>query len=277
MQLKAIIFDWAGTVVDFGSLCPVEAFRAAFAERAVEVSIRDVQRFMGIRKREHIQSILNLPAVSARWWALQGRGPNGQDLDELYERAEHLLIETVTSFATPIPHALEAVEQARKLGLKIGSSTGYTSPMMERLAPAARKHGYRPDFWVASDQVAHGRPWPWMIFRNMEHLQVCPPATVVKVGDTVADVEEAKNAGVWSVAVVESSSVVGKSPAELETLTASKRRTAFQHARTQLAEAGAHFVINNLSELDVVLEQIGERLDKGQNPPQLNRRRKELV
>jgi phosphonoacetaldehyde hydrolase len=137
---------------------------------------------------------------------------------------------------------------------------------MERLVPAAAARGYRPDFWIASDQAPQGRPWPWMIFKNMEHLRVCPPAAVIKIGDTVSDVEEAHNAGVWSVAVVESSSVVGRSEAEVAALSPHDRRQIMQRAEEKFAAAGAHFVIRNLSELSSTIEQIETLLEKGQVP-----------
>jgi phosphonoacetaldehyde hydrolase len=112
-----------------------------------------------------------------------------------------------------------------------------------------------------------------MIFKNMEHLKICPPSVVVKLGDTIADVEEANNAGVWSLAVVESSSLVGKSQSDLEAMPAKNRNALIRQVSKKLVDAGAHSVINNLSELPAALEQIELRLEKGQLPPQFARRR----
>lgn len=146
---------------------------------------------------------------------------------------------------------------------------------MERLVPAAKKNGFNPEFWVASDQVRVGRPWPWMIYKNMEQLEICPPSAVIKIGDTVADVEEANNAGVWSVAVVESSSLIGKTQKELKALARREHSLIIKGAYTKLYEAGAHFIIRNLTELDEVLEQIDERLMNGQTPPRFIQRRQD--
>jgi phosphonoacetaldehyde hydrolase len=272
MQIKAIIFDWAGTTVDFGSLCPISAFQTAFARHGVAVKAETVHRDMGMKKRDHIEAILALPEVSSAWKAANKRDASKADVDSIYQKAEEVLVETVPKFATLTPHVVEAVEMARSCGLKIGSSTGYTSPMMERLAPTARRKGYAPDTWVASDQVAQGRPWPWMIFKNMEELGVCPPCLVVKVGDTVTDITEGINAGAWSVGVLESSSLLGKTQEELEAMPTRLRDLAFRRARKKYAEAGGHFVINNLSELESVLEQIDSRLDRGMMPPRIKRR-----
>ena len=37
-RIEAVIFDWAGTTVDFGSLSPVGAFMEAFRRAGVEVT-----------------------------------------------------------------------------------------------------------------------------------------------------------------------------------------------------------------------------------------------
>ena len=271
MCLKAIIFDWAGTAVDFGSLCPIGAFQKAFLTKGINVSAKDIHRFMGVHKRDHIMALLSLPDVAAGWQSAFGRPSNSADVDLLYKTAEQLMVETVAASATPTPFLLEALAVARKQGLRIGSTTGYTSPMMERLVPAAKRQGFDPEFWIASDQVPQGRPWPWMIFKNMEHLKICPPPAVVKIGDTLSDIEEANNAGVWAIGVIESSSLVGKSEAEFKAMPAKTRSSLVQKVSKQFAEAGAHFAIKNLSELKATLEQIDDRLNKGHLPPQLKR------
>jgi len=271
MCLKAIIFDWAGTVVDFGSLCPISAFQSAFLAKGITVSAKDIHRFMGVHKRDHIQALLSLPDVAAGWQNNFKRTSNSDDVDSLYKIAEQQMVETVAASAVPTPFLAEALAAVRKQGLRIGSTTGYTSPMMQRLVPAAKQNGFDPEFWIASDQVPQGRPWPWMIYKNMEYLKVCPPAAVVKIGDTLADIEEANNAGIWAIGVAESSSLIGKSEAEFKAMPARSRNQTVQKVSKQFAEAGAHSVIKNLSELKEALKQIDERLEKGQLPPQLKR------
>jgi len=272
MNLKAIIFDWAGTVVDFGSLCPIGAFQAAFSEKGIAVAPGDIHRFMGIHKLEHIKAVLALPEVAAKWRVVHGKAPGPQDVDSLYTLAEQKMLATVADSAAPVPYLIQTIAAVRKLGLKIGSTTGYTSPLMKRLVPAAARQGYSPDFWIASDQVPLGRPWPWMIFKNMEHLKICPPSAVVKLGDTIADVEEANNAGVWALAVAESSSLIGMRQADLEAMPGRRRGPLVREVSKKLAEAGAHSVIKNFSELPAALEQIEKRLKNGQLPPRFTSR-----
>src|ERR1700753_2607350 len=124
MRLKAIIFDWAGTVVDFGSLCPIAAFQAAFKTKDINISAREIHRFMGVHKRDHIRALLSLPEVSANWRANFGKASTNADVDTLYKIAEQKMVETVADLSHPTPFLKDALEAVHKMGLRIGSSTG---------------------------------------------------------------------------------------------------------------------------------------------------------
>ena len=57
-KLQAVIFDWAGTTVDHGSLAPVRVLQQVFAARGVPISNAQARRDMGLLKRDHIDRIL---------------------------------------------------------------------------------------------------------------------------------------------------------------------------------------------------------------------------
>ncbi|MGB6552046.1 MAG: hypothetical protein WBE78_01055, partial [Candidatus Binataceae bacterium] len=65
--VKAVIFDWAGTTVDHGSLAPVRVLQQVFARRGVTVSEEDARRDMGVLKKDHLRKILLEPGVAAQW------------------------------------------------------------------------------------------------------------------------------------------------------------------------------------------------------------------
>lgn len=69
---------------------------------------------------------------------------------------------------------------------------------LSRVVPAAEKHGYSPDCVITPDITGVGRPTPFMLFECMRQLNVFPVKSVVKVGDTLTDILEGKNAGAWS-------------------------------------------------------------------------------
>ena len=129
-KFDAVIFDWAGTTVDYGCFAPVQAFVEVFKHFGIEPT-----------------------------------------MEELHKR-----------------------------GIAIGSTTGYTDKMMAIVVPKAKENGYVPDAWFSPDAVGHaGRPFPYMIFQNMQALHIQSVSSVMKVGDTISDIKEGKNAGADAV------------------------------------------------------------------------------
>merc|ERR1719400_1022722 len=104
----------------------------------------------------------------------------------------------------------------KDFGVKIGSSTGYTSEIMEKLRPLAAAEGYTPDSYVTSDLVTTGRPCPSMIYQNMVNMDVFPAQAVVKVDDTTSGIVAGINAGCWTVGIAKTGNYVGMTELEME-------------------------------------------------------------
>lgn len=140
-RINAVILDWAGTTVDFGSFAPtqifVEAFRQAFA---VEITLEEARVPMGLGKWQHIEALGKLPAVDARWQAKFGRAMNAADIDAIYAAFMPLQIAKVVDFSAPIAGVVDTIAALRAEGIKIGSCSGYPRPVMEswRYSPPRR-------------------------------------------------------------------------------------------------------------------------------------------
>ena len=264
--IKAVILDWAGTVVDHGSIAPVMAFIEVFRRRGVGISLQEARAPMGMHKCDHIRAITKMPMVAALWNSVHGRPPAEADVLAMYEEFIPLQISVLADYADPIPGAVETIARLRERGIKIGSTTGYDRRMMEVLAPEAARRGFRPDSIVCVSDVPAGRPEPWMALRSAMELRAYPPALVVKVGDTVPDIEEGLNAGMWTVAVALTGNELGLSAAELAALSQDELETRRERAYLRLADAGAHYVIDGLWNLPQVLEEIEDRLADGELP-----------
>lgn len=195
-RVRAVIFDWAGTVVDYGCFAPMHAFIQTFEESGISITVKEARGPMGLLKRDHIQAILDMDRVKQVWVTQFSTEPKVHDVERLYERFELHLMDALPHYTDPLPGVVDTVGLLRENGLKVGSTTGYTRKMMRVVHPKAKSKGYEPDFVVSADEVKVGRPAPDMIFRNLTELEVYPPQAAVKVGDTVADVREGKNAGV---------------------------------------------------------------------------------
>jgi len=259
-QIEALIFDWAGTTVDHGSLAPVKAVSEVFARHGIQLSDADARRDMGIYKKDHIRNILNLPAIAAAWLANQGAPPKESDVETLFTQFIPLQFEVLETYSTLISGVTPTVERLRAQRLKIGSTTGYTRPMLDILLSSARRSGYSPDVSLCPDDVGGGRPHPWMCLRLALEFRLSSVACAVKVGDTVSDIEEAHNAGMWAVGVVNTGNEVGVSAEELTALPAVEREKKFTQARERLQAAGADYLIDNLAAIEPALEQINARL-----------------
>lgn len=254
-KVRLVVFDWAGTTVDFGSFAPVDAFVRTFAHHGVVVTPAEVRVGMGLHKKDHLRALLRQPDLSQRWNRAAGRDWTEEDLEALYTTFRPLQVETVAEHAQLVPGVLECVATLRRRDIRIGATTGYFRAAAERLSEAARRQGFVPDCSLCAEDVPVGRPAPWMMFRIMEKAGIYPPCTVVKVGDTIPDIEEGRNAGAWSVGVTRSSSTVGCTEEELAALSALQRRAKLDDARRQFLDAGAHAVIDSLADLPNVVDQ----------------------
>ena len=249
-RIKAVIFDWAGTSVDYGCFAPVQAFLESFRHFGIEPTMQEVREPMGMLKIDHIRTMLNMPRIRQCWAEKYGEEPAEKDAAQVYGIYEEMLLGILHNFAEPKPGVLEAVEKLRKKGLKIGSTTGYNDKMMQIVVPAAKANGYEPDVWFSPDSTNQkGRPYPYMIFRNMEALGIQDVRSVLKVGDTVSDIREGKNAGVWSAGVVVGSSEMGLTEAEYEALSEEEKETRCRKVAEKFLEAGADKVFNTLQDL----------------------------
>lgn len=257
-RVLCVVFDWAGTTVDFGCEAPVGAFMKAFGEAGLPVSEAEARAPMGLPKRDHVRELLRLERVSALFAEKYGRAWTERDVERIYAASVPALTAVLEDYCEPLPGVVETVAELRRMGLKIGSTTGYTREMMDIVARGAAAKGYAPDALVTPDETGAGRPAPYMIFRNMEKLGVYPPANVVKAGDTPADIREGKNAGAWSVGIIEGSSELGLNREECAALSTSKRAELFSAVRGRFYGAGADFVISRITELPKLVEQINK-------------------
>lgn len=258
-MIEAVIFDWAGTAVDYGCFAPVQAFREAFAHYDVPVTMEETRKPMGMLKRDHIRTMMKMERIAAEWKRVHGREATEEDVEAVYAQFEPKLFSILKNYSSPKPFVLETVDTLRKMGIKIGSSTGYTDAMMDIVVKGAAKEGYSPDFWISPDGVGgKGRPYPYMIFENMKVLGVSSVKNVVKVGDTVSDIREGVSAGVRSVGVIEGSSELGLTQEEFEQMSPEQKEKECCRVKQIFRKAGADFVIDNLSQLPALIRMLGK-------------------
>lgn len=260
-SIKAVIFDWAGTMIDFGCMAPVKAFISAFEEKNIHISLEEAREPMGLAKRDHVKAILSGERVKNEWIKVHGSLPTENDIDEIYQIVTPKMMLEIENNSEPIEGIIEIIEKLKSHGIKIGSTTGYIDIMMEKIIPAAAARGLIVDSAINSSDCKEGRPSPYMIFRNMENLGIYDVCEVLKVGDTVADVGEGVNAGAWTAAVVCSGNEIGLPQSKFNDLSEDVKNQMVNTASEKLKIAGANYIINNMDELFSVIEDINNKLN----------------
>ncbi|HMD05522.1 MAG TPA: phosphonoacetaldehyde hydrolase [Candidatus Binatus sp.] len=259
-RVKAVIFDWAGTTVDHGSLAPVRVLQEVFGGRGVSISEDEARRDMGILKKDHIRKILFAPEIAGRWRDASGREPGEADVESIFEDFVPRQLECIVRYSDVINGVAETTARLRKRGIKIGSSTGYTRPMLDLILAPAAKQGYQPDCAITPDEVGGGRPYPWMIFANAIRLQVEPLEAIVKIGDTVSDIEEGLRAGVWTIGIAGTGNMVGLSAKDFAALESGEKNRRLAEARAKLTAARAHQVVDAVADCEAALDAIEDRI-----------------
>ncbi|WP_294332410.1 phosphonoacetaldehyde hydrolase [uncultured Sphingomonas sp.] len=254
--LKAVVFDWAGTMIDFGSRAPVVALCRAFAAEGMTIEEGEARADMGMAKRDHIRALLAQPRVAAAWAAQHGAAPAEADGDRIFAAIEPMMREAARDCADLIPGAAEVAIWLQAAGVPVGSCTGYTRAMMADIVPRAAEQGYRPDLLVCAGETAMGRPSPLMLWKNLVEFGAWPAEACVKVDDAPVGIAEGRAAGVWTIGVAASGNGVGLSAAALAALPEEERAARIAASGGALRAAGAHLVIDTVADLPEALRRL---------------------
>lgn len=259
-KIECVIMDWAGTAIDYGCFAPVSAFIESFRMIGINVTTAEARKPMGLTKIDHIRALFQMERINNEFRKKYGRDYNEQDVESRYNEFQRLLFATLKEYTGPISNVIEVIDILRQKGIKIGSTTGYTKQMMDIVIPEASNKGYTPDNCVTSDNLPAGRPYPYMIYKNMCDLGVPSRFSVLKYGDTISDIKEGINAGVWSVGVILGSNEMGLTEEEVNALPEEELKLRMQEVRNRMYAAGAHYVVNSIDELPDLIDYINARM-----------------
>jgi phosphonoacetaldehyde hydrolase len=264
--IEAVLLDWAGTTMDFGCMAPAVVFRQIYDRKRVPITIDEARAPMGAHKKVHIRKISQLDSVRARWQEVHGQLPNEDDVEAMFADFVPLQLACLSEYSQLIPGTLEVVAELRRRGAKIGSTTGYTTEMMMINRDDAKRQGYEPDSTVCASQVPAGRPYPHMCLQNAINLGVTTVQSCVKVDDTIPGVEEGLNAGMWTIGLAVSGNEVGMPLAEWQALPEQEKSEKRARAHTRMRQCGAHYVVDTIADLMPCVDDIQERIHRGEKP-----------
>ncbi len=181
--IELVVLDMAGTTVRDAGQVPA-AFTSALAAHGVAVTPQAIGGLRGASKR---QAILDLLPVTANREALAA---------QVYATFVDHLAQAFDRSVEPVSGAPGAINAIRARGVRVALNTGFDRETTDLLLTALNwKQGF-VDAVICGDEVAQGRPAPYMIFRCMEAVGVVDVHRVASAGDTVLDLQAGHNAGV---------------------------------------------------------------------------------
>lgn len=188
-SIDLVVCDMAGTVVQEGGVV-YHVLQRVMNEDGIHVSTSDMKAWHGAKKEE----VLGHFVVSS--------GTPVADIDARVERLADKFLEQISTayFETdaPVklidPTLLEYIRALQAAGIKVTLNSGYPQNIQRQLVTLL---GFQDavDSYISAYEVPAGRPYPFMIHRLMERHNIASVKRVCKVGDSVRDIEEGKNAG----------------------------------------------------------------------------------
>ncbi len=267
-KVKGLVLDWSGTTADAYVVAPAVVFVEVFKNQGVEIAMNEARGPMGLRKDLHIKALTEDQEIRERWKGVHGKYPDQGDVDTMFADFVPLQLDCLRKYTALLPGVAEVIQRLQAQGIKIGSSTGFTRPMVDILEEEAAKQGYKPDASVAGDEVINGaRPKPFMVYKNLDMMDVSPIQSVVKVDDTVSGIGEALEAGCWGVGVSLYSNYMNvDTPEQGAQMPADEIARRNDKTKEILQKAGAHYVIDSLADIEAVIDDVNARLARGEKP-----------
>jgi len=179
-ELRLAVFDLGGTLIhDSADVAAI--FKAALKRHGLRAEDRQLLAWRGAAKRE----------VIAHLTAGSRSSPQ-----RVYQTFQELLIGAFAQYGVcAIDGAAQALERLARRDMRVALTTGFDREVAESLL-ARLPFAETVDAVVCADDVALGRPAPYMIFRAMEQTRIADVRQVVNVGDTDNDLLAGLHAGV---------------------------------------------------------------------------------
>lgn len=267
-EIKGVVLDWSGTTADAYVIAPAVVFVEVFQRQGVEISMLEARGPMGLRKDLHIEQLTLDPVIRERWKGVHGKYPDSTDVEKMFADFVPAQVACLPEYTDLLPNVAEVTQRMQKNGIKIGVSTGFLRVMVDVLLKYAIKQGFKPDATVAGDEVENGaRPKPFMVYKNLDLMDITPIESVIKVDDTVGGVGEGLNAGCWTIGVSRYSNYMNINTLDEEaSLSTEEIERRHNQSREMLQKAGAHYVIDSIADIEDVITDINARLARGEKP-----------
>ncbi|MCX7280546.1 MAG: HAD-IA family hydrolase [Alphaproteobacteria bacterium] len=189
VSLKLVVLDIGGTLIGDHGEVP-DAMLGAFSRKGITVTPQEFSGWRGASKRGMVRHFVEERGPSTGRAALEEAiyADFTSKVSKAYENVQ------------PIPGAEKALQELAAMKLLLCTTTGFDRALTTQVfSHLGWQHYFVAS--ITSDDVADGRPAPYMLFRAMEAAHVNETADVLAVGDTPLDLQAAANAGIAGVGV----------------------------------------------------------------------------
>nr|QBK87520.1 MAG: haloacid dehalogenase-like hydrolase [Marseillevirus LCMAC201] len=282
-RVRSVITDISGTIGDPLVKAPAVVFVDVFKKFGVPISMEEARKPMGNEKSLHIRRITEDPAVRERWTKRYGREPTRDDVTEMFNHFVPMQLDALNTYGVPIRGAVYACQQLKAMDIYLGLTTGFNREMVDRFLLRNPELAQLLDVTVAADETVRPRPTQHMINRNVELIQALdlekPDLSnldlVVKIDDTEMGILEAVNAGCWSIGLSRYSNLMGNFTNDVDQFEKDDPQK-YNHCLIQIANqlyhVGADYVVDDITKVPKIIENINRKLAIGLDPPRRSRK-----
>jgi phosphonatase-like hydrolase len=225
-MIRMVVFDMAGTTVNEDNVV-YKTLQKSINEKGFNFSLFQVmEQGAGREKLQAVKSILKAYAQIE----------DEKISEEIYQ---HFIIHLTEAYKNlnvlPQPGAVELFQHLKRENILVVLNTGYNRETALNLIEKLRwQKGKEYEELVTATDVKANRPEPDMIWLAMKNLGIENAGEVVKVGDSIIDIEEGRNAGCRFCIGI----------------------TTGAHNFKQLQTANPDYIINNLLELSPIISSL---------------------
>ena len=182
-HIRLIVCDMAGTTVNEGGIV-YKTLVQTIKRYGLEIGDNEIKYWYGVNKTEVLKYFLNR---------------SGEDDTKLPEmltdfktnlKKNYFEDKTISLINPKLPHLFNTL---RERGIKIALNSGFSVDIQEALIDNLEMRNFI-DGYISSESVPQGRPEPFMIQELMKRFNIDDPNQVIKLGDSVNDILEGKNA-----------------------------------------------------------------------------------
>ena len=183
MGIKLIVCDMAGTTVEEHGV--YKTLREAMMSHGLKVTEDEMHPWHGAAKGEVLRYFIERQPEA---------GVSPEVIDGTFEAMIKARYAEEGSTSLIVPELPAWFQRCQSAGIQVALNTGYPQEIQDGLMKGLGLDGM-VNHWISAYEVAKGRPYPYMVHRVMEQAGVQDVSAVAKVGDTVNDIREGRNAG----------------------------------------------------------------------------------